>query len=282
MPRPPDTRAAWRRGVAQPPDADLRVHRIQLGTAAVSAHQPAAGVAALGSSVELAAIGLFAADPAAVHLEISLVAAGRPLRAAAARPPSRLDASHAAPAPRLDPCVRAAAAAARSVDDRVSRDSGGVLRRHAGHRARRLSPRAAARSGTGAGQRDPRAGLSDLESRAGRAGVDPRRSLALGRGVRDHRAVHAARHREHPADLEPALARPGAADALPKRWSNPSTSSSRAPAGDRRCSSLRVHLLLQARRLDGHRARHPVLPRHRLFAVRDRTHRQERRPGGER
>ena len=45
--------------------------------------------------VDLKAIGLFALIQLAVHVEIHLVAAGRSLRAAAARPAARLDAGHA-------------------------------------------------------------------------------------------------------------------------------------------------------------------------------------------
>jgi hypothetical protein len=41
-------------------DADLRVHRFQLGLAAVPAAQPAAGVVAQRRSVDLKTIGLFA------------------------------------------------------------------------------------------------------------------------------------------------------------------------------------------------------------------------------
>ena len=94
------------------------------------------------------------------------------------------------------PLFGALAAAAGFVDDRLPRRGGGLFRRDAGHRPRCLSPRAAARSRAGSGQRDPRAGLPDLEPRSRRAVADPRRPAALAERLFHHRAVHAAGHRQ--------------------------------------------------------------------------------------
>ena len=78
------------RGAVQPADADLRVHRIQLRPAALPAHQPAAGLAAhRGRGPE--GDRPVRADRPSVHVEVPVVAAARPLRAAVARPPPRLD-----------------------------------------------------------------------------------------------------------------------------------------------------------------------------------------------
>src|SRR5215831_9500568 len=117
------------------------------------------------------------ADPAAVHLEVPVVAAGRSLCPAPARPAARLDARHAIAAARIDSALRPAAPAARSVDHRVSRARRRIFRSHAGHRARRVSSRAPARSGARTWQRDPRPGLPHLEPGAGRSGTHPRRSF---------------------------------------------------------------------------------------------------------
>ena len=101
------------RGALQPADADLRLHRLLVGTAAVPADQPAAGVAAHRRR-RPEDDRLLRADPASVHVEVPVVAAARSLCAAAARPPPRLDARHAGRAARVDPAVRRAASASRT------------------------------------------------------------------------------------------------------------------------------------------------------------------------
>src|SRR4029077_9421254 len=107
-------------GAVQSADADLRVYRVQPRPAALSAHQPAAGVAALGTR-RLEVDRTVRAHPASIHVEVHLVAARRPLRAADPRPAARLDAGDAIAADCLHPALRSAIAAARPVDDRVPR-----------------------------------------------------------------------------------------------------------------------------------------------------------------
>ena len=108
------------RGALQPADADLRLHRFLVGPAALPADQPAAGVAALRARRPEVDRPV-RADPAAVHVEIPVVAADGPLRAAAARPAPRLDAGDAVAAAGVDPALRRAASGAGSVVDRVPR-----------------------------------------------------------------------------------------------------------------------------------------------------------------
>ena len=103
--------AAAGQSAVQPADADLRLHRLQLRAAALPADQSAAGVAAHRARRPEVDRPV-RADPAAVHLEIPLVAAARSLRAAAARPAPRLDAGHAGRAARV--ACRCSARSSRS------------------------------------------------------------------------------------------------------------------------------------------------------------------------
>src|SRR6185312_2688212 len=93
------------RSALQPADADLRVHRLQLRPAALRPHQPDPGVAAQRGRRAHGDRALHA-DPAAVHLEVPVVAADGSLRAAADGPPPRLDARHAALAALVDRAAR--------------------------------------------------------------------------------------------------------------------------------------------------------------------------------
>ena len=132
------------RGALQPAHADLRVHRLLLRPAALPAHQPAAGVAALRRGRPEGDRPV-RADPASLHVEVPVVAADGPLRAAGARAPARLDARHASAAAGRDPRVRPAASASSTSGRSPTSRRRRVLLGQPGHRARRVPPRNPAR-----------------------------------------------------------------------------------------------------------------------------------------
>ncbi len=132
-----------------------------------------------------------------VHVEVPVVAAARPLRAAVARPPARLDARDA----RRAASRRFAAhglprSAAPDLDHRVPRGRGRVLLGEPRHRDGRVPPRAPARRRARPRQLVLRQRVPHLEPGAGLARADPRRPHAVVVGVRHHRAVPAAGPRD--------------------------------------------------------------------------------------
>jgi hypothetical protein len=175
-----------------PAHADLRIHRLLVGLAALPAAQPGAGLAALRGrrSEDHRAVR---ADPVSLHLEVPLVAAARPLRAAA-RPAARLDADHAGRPAAVDRGARAVRAGQRDRADPLADGGGGAALGDAGHRARRLPPRDPVRVRAGPRQLGARQCLSHRRPGARLAVADPGRPPALAAGLRHHRAVHAAGH----------------------------------------------------------------------------------------
>ena len=106
-PAPPSAQGDVARGALQPADADLRVHRFLLRPAALPAHQPAAGVAAHRGRGPQDDRPLHA-HRRRLHLEVPVVAAARPLCAALAGTPARLDARDAGRAARVHRIARLA------------------------------------------------------------------------------------------------------------------------------------------------------------------------------
>src|ERR1700687_1873771 len=182
--------------VVQPADADLHLHRLQFRPATLAADQSPAGVVAFRKGRPHFARPVFI-DATAVYLEISVVALARPVRAADARPPTRLDVDNADRAADLHPDVRPVRAEARSLGDCRSVGDRGFLFREPGHRARRVPARAPAGCRAWSWHIDPRSGVSRFEPRPGRAGAGARRPYPMARRIPDHRVVHAALHRQH-------------------------------------------------------------------------------------
>ena len=144
--------------------------------------------------IGLKAIGLFALIQIALHLEIPLVAVARPLCAA------RLGRRRGWMAADARCCCSALIAAlgvfSPTIDLQtivIAGRAAGLRLGDAGHRARRLPPRTAARSRAGPRQLGARQRLPHRRTGARLAVADPGRPPALGAGVRHHRAVHAAR-----------------------------------------------------------------------------------------
>jgi hypothetical protein len=160
------------------------------GLAALPAAQPGAGLAALGGrgSEDHRAVR---ADPVSLHLEVSLVAAARPL-CATAGPAARLDADHPGRPAAVDRLTWAVRTGCRDRAHPLADSDGGAALGDAGHRARRLPPRDPVRVRAGAGQLGACQCLPHCGAGARFAVADPGRPPALVAGLRHHRAVHVA------------------------------------------------------------------------------------------
>src|SRR5262249_37325293 len=99
---PRNSEAHLARSAFQPADADLRLHRLLLGLAALSPDQSRARVAALGAG-RFEIDRALRVDPASVHVEVPVVAAPRSLCISGAGSPPWMDARHATLARRVDP-----------------------------------------------------------------------------------------------------------------------------------------------------------------------------------
>ena len=138
---------------------------------------------------------LVRAGAVSVQLEVFVVAAARPLRAARARPPARLDSHVANRAADCIARVRRARPAIRFVGDCAAGDGRRVFQRDPGHRAGRLPARDSLRHRAWPRQLDPRQRVPYRRPGAGFAVADPRRHPAVEQRFLHHRAFHAAGHR---------------------------------------------------------------------------------------